>query len=265
MKKEKTAVEHIETRTKAEIILDIRKIFNENVNGKKLDVATYNENHHGKEGHWLEKQMGVKHNASNLPDLFGFEMKNGTNNKTTFGDWTPNIDKEGNKIEKKWWNKGYVQEKKEFMQKYGKFNEDKKRYSWALPTKYMQFNNHGQKLEINNAGVFIIYNKNYDSLYENREMKDDSENQKILGWSHDLLKNNLENKFNKNGYFICKSNKEKVYTSIQFFDPITYDEWTNSIRNDSVFFDSGTKEGNSRPYMSWRAQNTWWTQRKTIE
>ncbi len=62
--------------------------FNKKVKGKKSDTSSANKKHSGKEGHWLEKQMGVKHNADTLPDIDGFEMKNSTTSKTTFGDWS---------------------------------------------------------------------------------------------------------------------------------------------------------------------------------
>ena len=64
-------------------------LFNKNVRGKKPNTDSANQNHDGKGGHWLETQMGIKHNGDNAPDLFGFEMKNNTTSKTTFGDWSP--------------------------------------------------------------------------------------------------------------------------------------------------------------------------------
>ena len=68
----------------------IVQIFMENVHGKQANTIGMNLNHDGSKGHWLEKQMGIKPNASNAPDLLGFEMKNQTTSKTTFGDWSPN-------------------------------------------------------------------------------------------------------------------------------------------------------------------------------
>ena len=65
---------------------EIVQIFMKNVYGKSPDTSQQNQNHDGKKGHWLEKQMGIKPNASNAPDLLGFEMKNQTTSKTTFGD-----------------------------------------------------------------------------------------------------------------------------------------------------------------------------------
>ena len=43
--------------------------------------------HCGKEGHWLEDKMGIKHNSKNEPDIFGYEMKKNSS-KITFGDFS---------------------------------------------------------------------------------------------------------------------------------------------------------------------------------
>ncbi len=67
----------------------IVQTFMQNVYGKKADTSGMNSQHDGRGGHWLERQMGIAPNASNAPDLLGFEMKNQTTSKTTFGDWSP--------------------------------------------------------------------------------------------------------------------------------------------------------------------------------
>lgn len=43
--------------------------------------------HDGIIGHKLEKLMNIKHNANNVPDIYGYEMKK-YSNKITFGDWS---------------------------------------------------------------------------------------------------------------------------------------------------------------------------------
>ena len=47
----------------------IVQTFMQNVYGKKADVSGMNSKHDGNKGHWLERQMGITHNASNAPDL----------------------------------------------------------------------------------------------------------------------------------------------------------------------------------------------------
>ncbi len=68
----------------------IVKLFKDNVKGKKPVVKKANVKHDGKEGHWLERQFGISANGNNEADLLGYELKNQTTSKTTFGDWSPN-------------------------------------------------------------------------------------------------------------------------------------------------------------------------------
>ena len=43
----------------------IISLFNNNVKGKEILLDKYNIKHCGKEGYWLETQMGIKHNSKN--------------------------------------------------------------------------------------------------------------------------------------------------------------------------------------------------------
>ena len=69
----------------------IINLFRKNVKGKKPNVEGQNEHHDGRKGHWLEQQFGITANADNEADLWGYELKNETTSKTTFGDWSANI------------------------------------------------------------------------------------------------------------------------------------------------------------------------------
>ena len=107
-----------------EIQKRIIELFMKNVYGKIPDTTGSNERHDGKEGHWLEKKMGVEPNASNTADLFGYEMKNDTMMKTTFGDWSPN-----------YWifrDSQYDMTREDFLRIFGKPNKHKGgRLSWS--------------------------------------------------------------------------------------------------------------------------------------
>ena len=50
----------------------IIELFNSNVKHKEIITDNQNKAHCGKEGHWLEKQMGIKHNSKNEPDIRGY-------------------------------------------------------------------------------------------------------------------------------------------------------------------------------------------------
>ena len=63
------------------------EIFRLKIKDKTPDTNGMNERHDGKKGHWLEQQFGVHHNADNSADIYGYELKNETTSKTTFGDY----------------------------------------------------------------------------------------------------------------------------------------------------------------------------------
>ena len=62
-------------------------LFNTRVKGVEIILKGHKINHCGKEGHWLETKMGIKHNAKNEPDINGYEMKK-SSIKITLGDFT---------------------------------------------------------------------------------------------------------------------------------------------------------------------------------
>lgn len=229
----------------------IRSIFNKNVRGRQPNLTQYNKKHNGSEGHWLEKQMGIKHNSSNSPDIYNYEMKKVTRGRTTFGDWIPD------KIEIKFWSKPESAIK--FMKTYGKYNKKKKRWAWANPVLIEKYNQYGQRLEMDdkNNKVVVRYNKNKDKLYNSRENKCNEERKILFGWTYEKLKQRVENKFGKKGYFICNKNKKNEYSDISFFKPIYFEEWKNALMNKHIFLDAGTICGNPRAYMSWRTNNKW--------
>ena len=131
--------------------------FNQNVKGKKSDTTQNNQKHDGKEGHWLETQMGITHNGDNAPDLFGYEMKNQTTSgKITFGDWSADeyifLHGRGkNKINSV--NNDFQISRDEFLKIFGKPNILKNnRLSWSgspCPTYYEDMSIFGQSLIIN--------------------------------------------------------------------------------------------------------------------
>lgn len=250
----------------------ILEIFKENVIGKKYEASESDKasGHNGKHGHWLEKQMNIKHNSKNEPDILGYEMKVNTSSKTSLGDWSPDIN--GNSIKyknngdkkanKKWWNSD--ENKTRFMKRYGSYNKEKKRWSWAIPTKFTSYNKFGQKFAIDIDGIFVIYNKLYDVSYDSRDeesrctMEGDI---KLMGWSHDEMRKKVNSKFAVNGYFRPITDKKGIYIGLQFGKPITYEEFLKNVKNDNIYLDSGTKVGNPRPYMQWRASNKWFDKR----
>ena len=218
----------------------IIELFRTNVKGKRPNVDGKNERHDGRKGHWLEQQFGVTANADNEADLFGYELKNETTSKTTFGDWS----------------------------------EKGGRYSWSgTPCpKIDSYNDFGQILTIEpNKDIVAFYSYAHDKRPDKadivpKELQKD--NLEIARWYGEnsptskrrdkCLKAKLEDKFNDKGWFTCKTDENGEYDRICFGEPVNFDDWLNLVKEGIVFFDSGMYEGNKRPYSQWRANNKFW-------
>lgn len=223
-----------------------------------------NLNHDGSKGHWLEKQMGIKPNASNAPDLLGFEMKNQTTSKTTFGDWSPNyfiFNDEENYSKGKRYHCCTTQEYS-FSSCLGSTKYRDNRLSWSgkpIP-KIDQWNDFGCILLVNpNNDIEIIYNIKeildltraiVPEIYRNGSIV-------IARWDAIKLAKKVNDKFNQKGWFTCKTDHLGVYNQICFGDPITFEVDLFS-QDRSSFYDSGMYETNPRPYAQWRANNSYW-------
>ena len=238
--------------------MKIIKLFRKNVYGKKPDTAASNQGHDGKGGHWLERQMGITANANNQPDLFGYEMKNNTTSKTTFGDWSASYrifrDKEANLTQV------------EFVRIFGRPNPDKNgRYSWSgdpVPKINRASPYNGSVMLIDNEqNISIIYNYSGDprldkaSVVPPRFQKD---NLILMRWTKEELEKKLLNKFGQHGWFKCSKNKNGEYSEISFGAPMTYENWIERIKEGIVIFDSAMREDSNKPYASWRASNKYW-------
>lgn len=245
------------SETPEKIKQKIIKLFNKNVRGKIPDTSLLNNRHDGKDGHWLELQMGVAHNTSNSPDLYGFEMKNDTSSKTTFGDWSASyyIFKD---------NK-YGINREQFLIIFGAPNPKKKnRYSWSgkPAPKIGIYNSFGQILKVDKVGnILSIYSFKKDTRIDKAKVvpKNMRKNNLVIAeWSAKMMKKRVEQKFNKLGWFKCLKDENGVYHRIVFGAPIRFSSWIKGVRKGLIFFDSGMYQGNIRPYSQWRADNKYW-------
>jgi len=247
----------------------IIELFNSNVKGKKADTSKSNQNHDGKKGHWLEQQMGIEANASNSPDIYGYEMKNQTSSgKITFGDWSADeyIFQHGRPKKVHKTNENYNISKNRFLEIFGKPNEKKNgRLSWSgtpYPTYINRYTSYGQILKIDvNHDIVICYSYSEDQRDNKNELvplEMQKENLVLAKWYRDSIKKKLEDKFNQQGWFTCKMDKNGVYNSIHFGKPMNFESWIELLEKGVVFFDSGMYYGNSRNYSQWRASTTFW-------
>jgi hypothetical protein len=238
--------------------LEIIRRFNENVRGKVTGIMTTNSGHNGKDGHWLEQQMGVKANASNSPDLFGYEMKNQTTSKTTFGDWSADY---------------YIYKDirlgigrdNGFLTIFGKPNIEKgNRFSWSGEPcpKINSVNSFGQTLIVDsNNNIIALYSFSKDTRVNKTQIVPvhlQIDNLILAKWDAASISAKLERKFNQKGWFKCIKNKQGIYSEIAFGNAICFAEWIKWVKTGDVFFDSGMFQGNSRNYSQWRANNSFW-------
>jgi hypothetical protein len=242
-----------------EIIVDI---FSKNVKGKYICLDGQNSNHCGKEGHWLETQMGIKHNSKNEPDLYGYEMKK-SSPKTTLGDYSASEYAFSNKNKRNSinslnnWTDDTKLERNDFIKIFGNPNPSKNnRYSWSgtcVPT-YNKWNPNGQILTINeNNDIVIIYSYSKDT----RNIKEGfpsflkNDNIVIALWKSEKMKPHINNKFNNMGFFICKK-IGATYEKISFGSPFDFEYFIQCIKNEKIIFDSGMYHGNNRNYSQFR-------------
>jgi len=236
-------------------------------NVKHKEILITSNLHCGSEGHWLETQMGIIHNANNEPDILGYEMKKNSS-KITFGDFSASEYLFSNKkeiIEKinNWKKDENKITRTEFIKYFGTPNPLKNnRYSWSgscVPT-YGSWNFCGQMMSFNNNLELCIY-YSFD-----KDMRTDKQlypifiqnNIVIAIWERNKLEQHINKKFNKKGFFICKK-INNTYEKICFGKPFDFNYFVDNLKNKNIIFDSGMYEGNSRNYSQFRSSaNNFW-------
>lgn len=255
---------------------DIIELFRKNVKGKMPNVEGTNERHDGRKGQWLEHQFGLASNANNEADLWGYELKNQTTSKTTFGDWSANVYVFTDPTYSSFFGgKTKYEKQNSFVKIFGKPNEEKGgRCSWSgtpVP-KIDVYNSFGQIMKIDeNKDIVALYYYSHDTRPNKAEIVPHGlqiEGLVIARWygltspttkrTDKCLKAKLEDKFNDKGWFTCKMDENGRYYKICFGLPMNYDSWLKLVKEGTVFFDSGMYEGNKRPYSQWRANNNFW-------
>jgi MvaI/BcnI restriction endonuclease family len=248
-----------------EIKEKIRRRFDEFVKNRTIDTSSLNQFSDGKEGYWLETQMGVKHNSKNGPDIRGFEMKKDSK-KITFGDFSASeyLFSQNQPIIEEyncWANgEGHIT-RKEFIKYFGNPNYKKHgRLSWSgkCVPKYGEYNECGQGLFISEENdIFILYDYEKDEREHNKDKNYEflkGEPKIIAVWTSDKMRNHINNKYNSKGFFICVKEGE-VYTRVCFGKPFDFDYFIQNIKNGNIIFDSGMYNGNPRNYSEFRSKN----------
>jgi hypothetical protein len=262
-----------------EIKEQIKQIFDLKIRGHAPTVWEGVARRDSHEGHWLEFQFGLKPNGSNTPDFSGFELKDDTSSKTTFGDWPADMylffsHKRCETSQAK--ASGCLKccnsliSRDEFLITFGtatargKDNQDRFSWSGKVFPKIGPSNEYGQSLRVEVDGsVTISYSHSLDqrpdknSIVRSELRKDDIV---LAHWTSEKLKLRLERKFNQLGWFKCVQTEggHGAYTAIKFGGPINFLTWIEQVKTGTVYLDSGMYLGNNRPYSSWRASNKFW-------
>jgi hypothetical protein len=175
-----------------------------------------------------------------------FSRKNKRNNINTLNNWTDEV-----KLSRK-----------DFMKTFGNSNPKKNnRYSWSgscVPS-YNTWNSNGQILTINENNDIVIY---YSFSNDTRNVKDEfpmflkRDKIVIVLWKSEKMKQHIDKKYNKNGFFLCKKIGNK-YENICFGKPFDFEYFIKCIKNKKIIFDSGMYDGNNRNYSQFRGFNFW--------
>tara|TARA_B110000114_G_C15038049_1_gene375821 strand:+ start:117 stop:1235 length:1119 start_codon:yes stop_codon:yes gene_type:complete len=234
--------------------------FNEKIRGKSF---SNNTNHNGAEGYWLEKEMGIKPNSKNEPDLLGFEQKKNSD-KITFGDW---------RASKYLWEYDKDFTRNEFINTFGSPNPNKNgRYSWSgkvFPKYTLDYNYAGQRIRfLDNENLVIEYSYPSDTREEKIHFKQKVKTKPmpmILAiWEKKKLENHILNKFCVKGFYILKKNKN-IYDKICFGQKIDFQLFKRGLENKIIILDSGLNTGTTRLRSSFRADKNFWNQLITEE
>lgn len=246
---------------------DIITLFNNNVKGVEICLKEQNKKHCGKEGHWLETKMGIKHNSKNEPDINGYEMKK-SSPKTTLGDFSATEYAFSGKNKRNTinslnnWSDEMKLNRCEFIKIFGTPNTSKNnRYSWSgkcVPV-YNNYNTCGQILIINEYNDILIY---YSFSNDTRNEKFNfplflqNDDIVIVLWKAEKMKMRIDNKFNKKGFFICKKIGD-TYEKICFGRAFNFEYFIECMKSKKIIFDSGMYDGNSRNYSQFRGSCFW--------
>lgn len=229
---------------------NIIEIFNKNVRYRKINLDDVSSTHDGKKGHWLEKQMGIKHNAKNEPDINGYEMKTG-DKVITFIDKAPSymylnekiLDKRNKRLKEEFWNK------------YGSKKLDKPTIGgWSIK----KFNKCGQIIKVDDhKNIIVKYNYEEDT----RDDKDrfgltKTEPHVIMKWEKKDLENAIERKFNQKGFFKCIEENGK-FTKICFGKKINFKFWIDEFEKGNIYHD-GYSRVDGRGRHVFRAKKMFW-------
>lgn len=242
----------------------IEDTFARNVKGEAFNSE--NRAHHGEDGHRIEDRFGVKRNATNGPDVHGYELKKQGRNKTTLGDFSAS-EYAFSKNQKHLDPNLPPMTRSDFFKNFGHKNpkkNDRGSYSGSCtPTYVGKTSRRGQTLRIlENGDLAVFYNHSADTDINKSNIHPffkTGEDIMIIIWKAAKLREKVENKFNRNGFAMVIPDSDNRCSALKIGRPFTYEEFLGFLRAGHIFFDSGMVDGNSRNYSHFRGtQKGFW-------
>lgn len=264
-------VQNVKTTDKAKIM----KLFRDKIKNRYISIEI---THCGSIGHWLEQSLGVTHNASNTPDIYGYEIKK-SSSKITFGDFsaseylyskkTDELNKINNFDCKKIFS---AFTRSDFIKTFGTHKKEKNRFSWSgscVPNyPSIMYNKNGLKFVVTkNKDIVMYYSYLMDKTYKDKKYierlcsknKQEYKDIAIVVWKREKMENHINIKFNQKGFILFDYNKEKaMFTKLYFGKPLNFNTFIENFENGTIFFDSGMYDTNSRNYSLFRSQISFW-------
>lgn len=235
-----------------EVRKEILRMFRDRICGKKKPTDL---SHMGSEGHWLERQFGIRANSYVDADYRGFELKSDSR-MVTLGDWSADeyiysrvapLLMEANGA------RHLYMEKNEFIRTFGiPNNKYGGRFGWAghATPRYNEWNRCGQVLIVcpQSGNVYAVYSHKKDQRVTAPTVPDVFKMGYvcIAVWYADSLRNRVDRKWNKCGFFQVRKNTRGEYASVTFGKPFSLEYFLDGIKKKRIIFDSGMVENNSR-------------------
>lgn len=253
-------------KTKREII----RMFRERVRGRRYTDCVSSA-HCGAEGHWLERQFGIRPNSRVDADYKGFELK-ADSPKVSVGDWTADeylYNRSAPHLQRINGNKHIYMDKNEFIRTFGYKNDSRDgRFGWAgrASPRYNVWNACGQCLVVcpESHNLYVVYSYRRDCRVTRDAVPDQFKTGyvAIVMWSAHALRAKIDLKWNQNGFFQVRKDgtrRNAAYHELIFSRPFDYEYFVEGIRQRQVVFESGMVENNNRfrNCSKFRVVNAW--------
>lgn len=234
---------------------EIAQMFRRRVRGERYcdhEAST----HCGSEGHWLEARFSIRRNSRKDADYKGFELK-AESSKVSVGDYTADeylYSPAPHGLRRINGDKHIYMEKNEFIRTFGYPNDSKGgRFGWTgrASPRYNAWNDCGQCLVVcpESHNLYVVYSHRRDRRVTKEAMPDAFKTGyvAIVMWRGATLRENIERKWNQNGFFqVRKQGRSGAYKELVFGLPFDYEYFVEGIRKRQVVFDSGMVENTNR-------------------